>query len=1174
MNTSLDIKKIYELIDLYKYASVSGERVELIITPYEENGKWDNSKRILTIGLQGGFSRDRDSIVIENSEEFDRKVLPLLVSYFEQDDTLGKWEIVTPEVENVTNKGVSETESGNLLYLESFDKEIYDRVTEEKENVKANTTYKKVKLNDREKVWDEVILYAKRRRMTQDFYNGQSYTEEEKKVIYDFIVNLSNEKKVNTTFIRKSLENTQKYVEEVFKDKDKLKALGLTDELIEKLNNSVEFSKLAKLVTAEKRIRRRVDVNNPEIASLIEFTTTELEKVDYFDLRNASLTQFENGVFESSKPLAIQKLKETYGNNGLYASYCDEILSYLNTKAMANNRVVETTIEEPKVIVNNELNNNYIVDSYEKFYETVDLVRYGKLDDERYEIIVEPDKLDPNARIVRISILDGVSRNDSFMFKFTDGALFDSEFMKLMEKIREEDPNFMSTINAVNVPTLGLVKHALHESRDRNEILIKHASDGLAYPHSTRVVEEEKKDDDNKVLDEDMLQKLAQLEQQINDEAKRQDQEMVVDTTVSFDQLHEYVKTYKIDNSKGELKLYRRDTGEEYTPSTEAEKRNVEFAIYWGVAAGIEEDKEDVVVGEKYAFNEENKKLFDLLDVQFRESVKRGIPVDIESLKTQFLNSGVKGSEAIFDRLFKNVYYVDYVTKYYEKSLGKGMEEVFEEKVVTEKQEEKEEPLYDEGKIVSLISKLTDLFSNDNLPLNEREEQYQNLQKDVDEVVSLFNDIQMKSIEDPEKYYSDYLNVLRLYVDLMAVNTELGLKLQNLKEQQKVKLSSEDKELSEYFRLDILRRKGTLPPKGLSRIEELRASNEKVLGLEIALNNVMEAGAKLDSIEDKESDLYKLAMRELRDKEEALQKLHDIYRSELSEAIKQNEHDEIVEGAKEEAHRIIARKEYEQIVADSKKEARRIVEREEHEEILEGAKEEARRIVEREEHEEILEGAKQEARRIVEKEEHEEILEGAKEEATRLLQSGKEDTPIVQQNNDQEELKRGAEEQAELLIKLKDTLFEIVEQKKENEKVPEIVEIEDAVEVVETYATADQPTTIKLFFDRNTPDVADLIISNGTNENETVMYQRTFDKDKLVRDIIPVVCDLYARNNTPYYNKTFDVPNTNRGGLIVLGTNEKTFQISNAEKEIVALCERLINEKLANNKQEEEQKTK
>lgn len=1172
MNTSLDIKKIYDLIDLYKYASVDGERVEIIVTPYEENGKWDNSKRVLTIGLQGGFSRDRDSIVIENAEEFDKKVLPLLVSYYEQDDALGKWDITIPEVENVTNKGVSETESGNLFYLESFDKDIYDKVTEAKENVQVNTTYKKVKLNDREKVWDEIILYAKSRRMTQDFYNGESYTDEEKKAVYNFVVNLSNEKRVNTTFIRKSLENTQKFIEEIFKDRDKLKSLGLTDELIDKLNNSVELSKLAKLASAEKRIRRRVDVNNPSIAERIKFATTELERVGYFDLRNASLAQFENGVFKSSKPLALQKLKENYENNSEYEHFCDEILSYLNTKAMANNRVVETKVEEPEIIVNNELNNNYIVDSYEKFYETLDLVRYGKLDDERYEIIVEPDRLDSNARIVRISLLDGVSRNDSFMFKFTDGALFDNEFKKTLENIREEDPNFLSTINAVNVPTLGLVKHALHESRDRNEILIKQASDALAYPHSTKVVPDSKNEENKQEipLDEDLLKKLARLEEQINGEARKQD-EIMLDATVSFDKLHEYVKTYKIDNSKGELKLYRRDTGEEYIPSSEAEKNNIEFAIYWGVSAGIEEDKEDVVVGEKYAFNEENKKLFDLLDVQFRESVKRGIPVDIESLKKQFENSGVKGSDAIFNRLFRNNYYVDYVTKYYEKSIGKQLNQ---ENLTTTLEPVVEEALFDEEKMKSVISKLYDLCRNEQLPFSEKEKMAKELDNEVSEFTALRDELEKKSQTNPEKYYKEYLKFVSLYTELLAAKEELDTKLQEKEEVHNVDLSIEDRELCEYFRLDILRGKGKLPPKGYSRIEELK-SNEKVLGLEIANNNVLEALKKLDAVQDKNSDLYKLLERELRDKEEALQKLHDIYRRELSEAIKQNEHDELIEGANEEARRIVAKKEYDEIVKSSKVEARRIVEKEEHDELVEGAQEEARRIVEEAEHDEIVESAQEEAKRIVEKEEHDMILQGAEEEAAKLLQSGKEESSTLNKTEEeQDDLKKGAEEQAKLLTQLKDTLFEVVEQKKEKEKVPEIVEIEDAVEVVETYATPDQPTTIKLFFDRNTPDVADLIISNGTNENETVMYQRTFDKDKIVNEIIPVVCDLYARDNTPYYNKTFDVPNTNRGGLIVLGTNEKTFQISNAEKEIVALCEKLINENLAKNKQEEEQKTK
>ena len=184
MNTTLDINKIYELIDLYKYASVAGERVELIVTPFEKDGKWDDTKRLITIGLQGGFSRDRDTFVINNAKEFDEKVLPQILAYFSSDDALGKWEIVVPEIKDgtVTCKGVCETESGNVTYLETFDEDLFEKVKDNTIKVEEETTYKKEKLTDEEKIWDEIILYAKNRRIAQDFYNSTNYTDEEKSI--------------------------------------------------------------------------------------------------------------------------------------------------------------------------------------------------------------------------------------------------------------------------------------------------------------------------------------------------------------------------------------------------------------------------------------------------------------------------------------------------------------------------------------------------------------------------------------------------------------------------------------------------------------------------------------------------------------------------------------------------------------------------------------------------------------------------------------------------------------------------------------------------------------------------------------------------------------------------------------------------------------------------------
>ena len=205
MNT-LDINKIYELIDLYKYASIEGERVEIIVSPYEENCKWDDSKRIITIGLQGGFSRDRDSFIIDNVLEFERLVLPRILAYYTSDDKIEKIEINHSELENVTSKEVIETESGNLFYLESLDDGIFEKLEEEKDKVINNTNYKKIPFLNEDKIWEEIFYYVKQRRVEEDFYKDGKFTKDERKQLYSFIVNIvQNEKKLNSS-------NTPKYI--------------------------------------------------------------------------------------------------------------------------------------------------------------------------------------------------------------------------------------------------------------------------------------------------------------------------------------------------------------------------------------------------------------------------------------------------------------------------------------------------------------------------------------------------------------------------------------------------------------------------------------------------------------------------------------------------------------------------------------------------------------------------------------------------------------------------------------------------------------------------------------------------------------------------------------------------------------------------------------------------
>jgi hypothetical protein len=575
--------------------------------------------------------------------------------------------------------------------------------------------------------------------------------------------------------------------------------------------------------------------------------------------------------------------------------------------------------------------------------------------------------------------------------------------------IREKDPNFVSKIVFHSMPGEGFIKTSLHQSKEGNEILIKKANDNLAYPHPTKHVDETKKD--NKT-DDDFLSKLSKLEQQINDEVRRKDEERVnkkeikiekelkpsIDTTVSFEKLHEYVSTYEISNSKGVLQIFYRDAGREYSPETEAEKRNIEFATYWSVAAGIEETEDDIIIGEKHAFSPEVKKLFDIFDVQFRESVKRGIDVDLESLREQFINSGVENADKIYDRLFKNPYYIEYVTNYYQKSLGINPEK--EEKTAFERHsefginmEEMERDAKEQAREIQKQNERADL-------INGAEEQAKEL-----------------------KYINDNLEIINGAIE---------------------------------------------------QAKELKYRNDN---LEI-INGAIEQAAKLQQIND----------------------MADIMESAPQQALEIQKSNDLVD---------------------------------------------------------LINGAEEQAKIINKEVELSKIVDGAREQAKEL-----------QQKDDIAEIMESAPQQAKQLLQLRDELFEIIEQHEEKQISPEISEIKDAYETVEEYATTEQPTSVKVFFDRENPGTAEVIISNGVGLDETVMYQRTFDEEKLSSEIIPVLCELYAKGNKVTYKQAFDVPNTDKAGLVVVGTLEKTFQVSNAPKKIVELTQKQLNESISKNENE------
>ena len=507
----VNLKTIFDAIDLYKGAAVDGELVEIIAVPYDENGKYDDSKRKLTIGLQGGFSRDRETFVFEDAKEFDEVILPQILAYYSNGDKLGKWDVTKPEIEGATVKGVSETENGNLFYVETLNPKLFDELDKRKEEVEGKTTYKKPLLTDIDKAWKAILSYAKGRTRLIDF-SGFDFNADEQSELYRLIDVIADENLIEkkTVFVTKPTL-TKDNIEELLKNLEVFVKNNFSAEFIEKVKRTIDIMQLAKLIINEKRFNQKFDREDVKVKAKVDFAKVQLGglKSNYFGSSNHRAV-IENLLKEYETSDAYTQEQKTE-----YTEYCNEILGLID-KVKSDIEVVEKTEVDINAPLSAKEESQEYTDDYERLRETVDLVRLGKKDEERYEIIVEPDRENPNARRVRISILDGVSRNDTFEFVFTDGARFDEEFREILDTIYKDDPNFMTEVQYVNVPGEETKRHSLRFTRDKNEILIKDAPESLVYEKTklvdvvktkeppthapmAEVVEQEKKTEEKKV---------------------------------------------------------------------------------------------------------------------------------------------------------------------------------------------------------------------------------------------------------------------------------------------------------------------------------------------------------------------------------------------------------------------------------------------------------------------------------------------------------------------------------------------------------------------------------------------------------------------------------------------------------------------------------------------------
>ena len=105
--SNISIDRIYNIIDLCKYAEVDGTKAEIKISPYNDNS------RLIRIGINDGYTRDHYEYIYDNGIEFDLKVMPLIVKRFLEKDQISSWVTADPDIDGYPDKELIVTESGN-----------------------------------------------------------------------------------------------------------------------------------------------------------------------------------------------------------------------------------------------------------------------------------------------------------------------------------------------------------------------------------------------------------------------------------------------------------------------------------------------------------------------------------------------------------------------------------------------------------------------------------------------------------------------------------------------------------------------------------------------------------------------------------------------------------------------------------------------------------------------------------------------------------------------------------------------------------------------------------------------------------------------------------------------------------------------------------------------------
>ena len=355
----------------------------------------------------------------------------------------------------------------------------------------------------------------------------------------------------------------------------------------------------------------------------LEVVVTDSEDSYEVNIRLSNGTSRDNNIFKFTKNESftkdiVPKLIHELENGDLITNEKEEDSKILFTTNNGNELLIDSKLLEFT---------KYKAELVEVLTKVVELKK-----EEPAPVVTEPVKEEPKADAPKeeekeeeLTLKSDSKYLGSYFRKeiLRDKGLLSATGLAEIKKLEAESEDVKAIEDAKKQLNAGTMSQEKFDKlyKGYKALAAKYASRGLRRPERKAVVKEEEIKDDTE-----------------------------------FGYLHQLLRRYKIQNISGELKAVNRETKQEIVFNNEDDLLAVEFANYWNSAAGVRSVNDKDILGETYAFSEDGRKLFDIVNNNFKDK-----ELNLDNIFEEFKNSGVPTSKEIYERLFRDNDHIEFV---------------------------------------------------------------------------------------------------------------------------------------------------------------------------------------------------------------------------------------------------------------------------------------------------------------------------------------------------------------------------------------------------------------------------------------------------------------------------------------------------------------------------------